>query len=76
MSAVALICAFGVGGVAYCIFNLIRNEIVCRIRHAFIDDDALWSSGAYDRLPSYSDMLYSPRYWHLWTKQQWIEATP
>jgi len=73
MSAIILITAIGFIGVAWCIFSLVRNDCVCRIRHAFIDDDALWPC-AYDRLPSYDDMLYSPCYWHLWTKQQWIEV--
>lgn len=59
-----------------CTLGLYRNECVFRVRMAFIDDDSLYKSGAYDRLPSYEDMLYKPRYWHLWTKQQWIEATP
>ena len=57
----------------WCVFNLVRNESVLKVRHDFIDDDFLYRSGAYDRLPSYYDMLYKPRYWHLWTKQQWIE---
>ena len=59
---------------AWAVFNLIRNESVFRVRHAFVDDDFLYTSGAYDKLPNYEDMLYKPRYWHLWTKQQWMKA--
>lgn len=73
MSAISIILAFGFLGVACCIFGLVRNQCVFNARMSFIDDDSLYKSGAYDKLPSYSDMLYKPRYWHLWTKQQWIE---
>lgn len=58
---------------AWAVFNLIRNEYVFRVRNDFIDDAFLYDSDAYNKLPSYEDMLYKPRYWHLWTKQQWIK---
>lgn len=67
-----------IGGIflalAWAVFGLIRNNCVYRVRNAFIADDSLYGSGAYDMLPSYDDMLYKPRYWHLWTKQQWVKA--
>ena len=51
-----------------------RNQAVYRVRIAFIDDKSLYDAGAYSELPSYDDMLYNPRYWSRWTKQQWVEA--
>ena len=74
MSAVLFISAFGFLGVAFCVLSLIRIECVYRARTAFLDNDSLYRSGAYNRLPTYSDMVHSPRYWHLWTKKQWIEV--
>ena len=74
MSSLALISAFGLLGIAFCVLALIRNECVCNVRLAFVDDDLLYRGGAYHRLPSYTAMLYSPRYWRLWTKKQWIEV--
>jgi hypothetical protein len=74
MTAIALILAFGLLGIACCVLALIRNECVCNVQLAFLDDDLLYRGGAYDSLPSYTAMLYSPRYWHLWTKKQWIEV--
>jgi len=74
MTAITLIISVCFIGLAWCVFSLIRNDCVFRVRNAFITDDSLYGSGAYDMLPSYDDMLYSPRYWHLWTKQQWVKA--
>jgi hypothetical protein len=49
----------------------IRNISVFKVRITFCDDPALYPV-MYRRLPDYGDMLYSPRYWGLWTKSQWI----
>lgn len=53
------------------LFFAIRNETVYRIRAAFIWDDKLRSQD-YNALPSYNEMLFSPRYYLLWTKAQWV----
>lgn len=74
MTAITLIISVCFIGLAWAVFSLIRNEYMSRVRNAFIDDEFLYASGAYDKLPSYDAMLYSPRYWHLWTKQQWVKA--
>lgn len=49
---------------------LIRNIFVYNASMALIED-----SEAFARLPTYEAMLFMPCYWHLWTAQQWIEAT-
>lgn len=49
-----------------------RNTTIWKVRVAFIDDDELFTD-AYNALPSYDAMIYNPRYWHLSTKQQWVE---
>jgi len=53
-------------------FFMVRNNAVCKVRHAFIDDDALYPA-FYKALPSYDDMFLEPQYWHLWTKSQWVK---
>lgn len=30
---------------------------------------------AFARLPTYEAMIFKPCYWHLWTVEQWAEAT-
>lgn len=52
-------------------FFAVRNEVTLKVRRAFINDDLLYPS-AYLTLPSYDAMLLNPRYYLLWTKDQWV----
>lgn len=63
---------------AFGVFLLFRNNAVWFVRLEFLDDPVLFP-GAYMALPSYDQMLVSPRHWTRWTKAQWVawvEAQP
>lgn len=53
-------------------FSLFRNSMVCDVRNAFVDDDTLFPD-AYRALPTYDDMVFSPRHQFRWTKAQWVK---
>ena len=61
--------------VACFIFVLWINRVnaVFDVRTEFIDDDELWGSGYYKKLPSPNQMIYTPMHWHRWTKRQWVK---
>lgn len=62
-------------GLLLTVFLGYRNQAVYRVRIALIGDSLLYDAGAYYKLPSHDAMLFNPSYWHLWTKQQWVEET-
>ena len=54
---------------AAALFIFVRNLYVYSVRTAFI-----WQRPcleAYDRLPSYDEMLLSPKHWLRWKKSHW-----
>jgi hypothetical protein len=59
------------GLIAFLLFLLARNEMVFRIRMAFLDDDELYPD-AYKCLPRYGAMSDNPKHYLRWTKKQWI----
>ena len=52
-------------------FGVLRNNMVCRVRVAFIEDTALYPD-TYRALPSFDAMAHSPRHQFRWTKAQWV----
>lgn len=53
------------------LFLMVRNMFVYEVRTAFIDDPTLWPE-VYNALPTYDQMMCNPKYWVLWTKDQWV----
>lgn len=53
---------------AYLLFVLRRNSAVLKVCLYFIDNH--WDDG-YRKLPSQYQMIFQPRYYHLWTVSQW-----
>lgn len=49
----------------------LRNIAIFKVRKAFTTDDDLWPK-AYEALPTYSKMLFAPRYYLLWSKVDWV----
>jgi hypothetical protein len=56
--------------IALCLFMLYRNSRVLRVRLDFIDTPGLFPE-AYMALPSYDAMLDHPKYWLLWSTEDW-----
>lgn len=50
----------------------IRTEFIHKVRISFIDDERLFPE-KYHSLPPYFAMTFSPKYWGLWTKSQWMQ---
>lgn len=57
---------------ALCLYTLLRSSYVLSVRISFITDDLLWPA-AYNRLPSYEEMLLHPKHWLRWNKRHWLE---
>ena len=60
------------------IYIFIRNIAVYHIRIKFIDDDfAHWRDDEYidkyEALPSYDQMMFIPKYQHMWTQKAWSD---
>lgn len=57
---------------ALCYFyGFLRNNAVCHVRMEFIDFYDFPES--YHKLPSYGEMLFSPKHLHRWTVRQWAK---
>jgi len=70
LNEIILYAAYAVGVLFF--FLMARNDMTYRIKMHFIDTDHLWPK-AYNRLPSYDEMLGHPKHWLRWTKRQWLE---
>ena len=47
-----------------------RNELTFAIRMKILDTGTMQE---YESLPSYSQMLYNPLYFHLWSYKAWLK---
>ena len=53
-------------------FCFVRNSMVSHVRIAFVDDATLYPD-AYLALPTYDEMVFSPRHQLRFTKAQWVK---
>jgi hypothetical protein len=67
MTLILYICGVGI---ALCLFLLYRNSRVFRVRIDFIDTPGLYPE-AYKALPPYAAMVDHPKYWRLWSTEDW-----